>query len=329
VLRADPLDLRLRRSPVLRESMPMRTLPPVTTTASGDAGAGDRASSAGLGAATWPMPVRAFLDGPYLEPTDILLMRERRSLFAWLVSIFTGGFFSKAALVFLVPHREADFARAFVIEAGFRGVDLTEAESFLDYSTRRFDVAVRRLERPWFTDAERNRVRGLMLVYIKARYDFGRLFQNLLVALDRSGFVLLRLFLGPRRAFVRMVNAKRRRSLNRFIGTGFIQWSFREAIAEEVEAGRVPAAALDHVVFSEALRPQSPTEAPPRIDTDDLLSVTADDLAGSTQLVWKYAIINGLAYQVSSNEEFRALVREARKRRRPATAAKPPAGRPS
>ncbi|MFM9943474.1 MAG: hypothetical protein ACKVP7_28750 [Hyphomicrobiaceae bacterium] len=265
---------------------------------------------------SWPMPVAEFLAGAHLEAADILLIRQRRSLFTAAVQILTGGYFSKASMVFLTPHRDEEFTRHFVIEAGFKGVDLTELASYLGNRSRRYHIGVVRFESAWFTLDQRHHVRAHMLTQIKARYDFQRLFHNLLVSLDRSGFVLLRLFLGPRRAYLRMTNARRRRSLDRFIGPGFVQWSYRTTIQQQIEDGHLPPSVLDELVFCDNLLEPDRNGRLPEIDEDDLLSTTADDMARSRRLVWKYAIVDGLAHRAQSFAEFQQIVSEARQRRR-------------
>ena len=55
-------------------------------------------------AETWPMPVAQFLAGNYLQRSDIVLCRGKRSLFSWLIRMATRSYFSHAGLIFLVPN---------------------------------------------------------------------------------------------------------------------------------------------------------------------------------------------------------------------------------
>lgn len=270
--------------------------------------------------ARWPMPVAEFLAGPWLEPADVLLMRKRRSFFAWAIRALTSGYFSKAALVFLVPHRDHDFEKPFVIAAGFGGVDLADLPSYLSLrsSKGRWVVAVKRLEVQWFDAGPRAHVRGLMLAQLQARYDYKRLFWNLATALGRSGFLLLRLLVGTRRALISLRGASRRSKLDRVIGPGFIQWSYYVSTAELIESGAAPASALADVTLLREGRgyKHKPSEAADPPDEEDLFSVTADDLAASSRLAWKFAIVDGFAHRVGTEAEFRSVIAAAGDSRR-------------
>ncbi|MFZ4806187.1 MAG: hypothetical protein ACOYLQ_02945 [Hyphomicrobiaceae bacterium] len=277
--------------------------------------AGDAAVVAGPVAPQWPMPVETFFNGPWLEPSDVLLMRERSSTFANLVRLFTGSFFSKAALVFLVPHREKDFDTPFVIEAAFEGVDLTDLKSFVLSREKRFVIAVKRVECEWFDLEHRHLVRGFMLNYIKADYDYGKLFDNLWASLKGAQFFLLRLVLGPHWALRQITKRRPAERLNKFIGPGLVQWGYWEATKFLVDHKLAPAERLDDVVFRERLFDERAKGKITGFDEDDLLGVTAEDIAKSSRLSWKYAIVNGRVYEVASEGEFYDLLRRLRRLR--------------
>lgn len=265
----------------------------------------------------WPMPVDEFLAGPYLEPADVLLMRQRSSLFARLNRLFTGSFFSKAALVFLVPHREDDFDSPFVIEAAFGGVDLTNMRAFVASRERSYFIAVKRLEESWFELEERHLVRGFMLSHIKAGYDYGKLFDNLWASLRSTGFRFLRIFLGPHWALRQLMKARAKgKGLNKFIGPGFVQWGYYQTAKFLCESKLLPPATLDDIVFSETLRTRKTAGDVAAVAEEDLLGITAEELAKCTRLSWKYAIIDGKVYCTTSEEAFFDLVREGRRLRR-------------
>lgn len=276
----------------------------------------DVAPAAGPPPQRWPMPVEEFLAGPWLETSDVLLMRQRSSTFANLVRFFTGSFFSKAALMFLVPHRERDFDAPFVIEAAFEGVDLTDLRSFVLSKEKRYVIAVKRFEADWFEAEERALVRGFTLNYIKADYDYGKLFDNLWASLKGAHFFLLRIVLGPHWALRQIAKRKPADRLNKFIGPGFVQWGYWETAKFLVDAGLLPADRLEEVVFREKLFDERAKGKIQDFDEDDLLGVTAEDLAKSPSLSWKYAIVGGLVYEVASEKEFYGVLGELRSRRR-------------
>jgi hypothetical protein len=262
----------------------------------------------------WPITVEQFLAGTYLEPADILLMRQRRSTFAFLVRRLTGSYFSKASLIFLVPHREQDFGATFVIESTFRGVDLTDLASFLTAKEKTYVVAVKRYERGWFEQEERNLVRGSMLSHIKAGYDYGRLLDNLWGALGNSAFIFLRVLLGPRWVIRQVLKRSDPSRLNKFVGPGFIQWGYQEMAKRLVDDGLLPRDVLDDVIFRDKLIEDRDRGRIAEIDVDDVLGVTAEDMAKSTKLAWKYAIIDGEVHEISTEEQFYALVKASRQK---------------
>jgi hypothetical protein len=276
--------------------------------------AGDASLVAGPPVPRWPLTIEEFLDGPWLEPADILLMRERSSLFARLVRLFTGSYFSKAAMMFIVPHRERDFAAPYVIEAAFEGVDLTDLSAFVHAREKRFVIAVKRFEANWFEREERHLVRGFMLNHIKADYDYGRLFDNLWAALKGSYFYFIRIILGPYKALRLFTKRKPAERLNKFIGPGFVQWGYWEATKFLVDNGLLPRKTLDDVVFREALLEERANGS--EFSDDDLLSVTAEDLAKSPRLNWKYAIVDGRVWEIESEGAFHALLAELKNERR-------------
>lgn len=267
----------------------------------------------------WPIPVAEFLAGPYLEASDILLMRQRSSWFARLNRILTRSYFSKAALVFLVPHREQDFNATFLIEATFSGVDLTDLASFFAAKERQFVVAVKRLDVPWFEQEERNLVRGFMLQHVHAGYDYGQLFENLASSLDRSRFVLLRFLLGPARALRAITRTRDPNKLNRFVGPGFVQWGFVETARFLIGQGLLSEAAMADVLFHRRLlashrEGMAAEGTAPQFTDEDVLGVTAEDLAKTPKLAWKYAIVDGEVYEISSEADFKKIIRAAKLR---------------
>jgi hypothetical protein len=284
--------------------------------------AGQQVTTADVSAAAgplpprWPMPVEEFLAGPWLETSDVLLMRQRSSTFATLVRIFTGSFFSKAATMFLVPHREKDFDAPFVIEAAFDGIDITDLRSFVLSREKRFVIAVKRFEADWFEAEERALVRGFMLNYIKADYDYGKLFDNLWASLKGAQFFLLRIVLGPHWALRQISKRKPAERLNKFIGPGFVQWGYWETAKFLADAGLLQSDRLEEVVFREKLFDERAKGKIDTIDEDDLLGVTAEDLAKSTRLAWKYVIVGRKVYEVTSEKEFYEVLGELKARRR-------------
>lgn len=263
---------------------------------------------------TWPMSVKDFLSGPYLEPADILIMRQRSNWFARAVRLLTGSFFSKAALVFFVPHHEADFAKPFLIEATFKGIDLTDLESFCNRKDKTYVIAVKRVEAPWFEQEERNLVRGFLINHVKAGYDYGLLFDRFWESIGRSQFVVLRVLFGPHWALRQLTRQRDPVKLNRFIGPGLIQWGYYQAAHSLRDLGLIGPAEVDEVIFRNgiAVDPASGVLSPE--DRLSILAVTAEDFAKSPRLAWKYAILDGDVHRIASEQDFYKLVAASKQR---------------
>lgn len=267
----------------------------------------------------WPMPVSAFLMGPYLQRSDVVLTRKNRDLKSWLIRWATNGSFSHAALVFLVPHQERGFNNSFVIESASSGVDLT---NFMDYvSDRRSIVGIKRMTKPWFNEEVQARVRGRMLNTIKSTYSYAtvvRLARELLA--DIAFGVKSRIY-GPARA----IQTRRDRQIdppNKFICSGLVQMGFVQTLVDMAGEQRLPPEFLSDIVFREDLRQFLPTDwnefsAQEQSEimwefatgfSDLLEAATPEDLASSPQLEWIYVIKRGLVYPATSDDHVRELL---------------------
>jgi hypothetical protein len=245
------------------------------------------------------MTVAEFLAGDHLRRGDIVLCRGRRGMVSRLVRWATRSHFSHAAMVFLVPARDDGFDRAFLIESVASGVDLTPLAYYVEQESGRYDVAIKRLDAPWFTVDVGRQVRGWMLNLIKATYDYGTVWRLAGHALRRLVFGV-----GARTVGLRRMIERRERRGGRvpgdFICSGFVQYGYYRAIEQLVGRGQLPAACLRAVMFSPAL--------PPEPDEADLVAVTPEDLARAPHLAWKYVIREGLVFAVSSRREAYALL---------------------
>lgn len=263
---------------------------------------------------TWPIPVMDFLAGPYLEPADILIMRQRSNWFARAVRLLTGSFFSKAALIFFVPHHETDFAKPFLIEATFTGIDLTDLESFCNRKDKTYVIAVKRVEAPWFEQEERNLVRGFLINHVKAGYDYGLLFDRFWESIGRSQFVLLRVLFGPHWALRQLTKVRDPVKLNRFIGPGLIQWGYYQAAHSLRDIDLIGPAEVNDVIFRNGIAVDPVTGVLNPQDRLSILAVTAEDFAKSPRLAWKYAILDGNVHRVETEQDFYKLVAASKQR---------------
>lgn len=109
----------------------------------------------------------------YLNRGDIILTRGNY-LSSRLIRLIIGGFFSHAALVFLVPQRSRDFNNTFVLESMPTGIGLAKLSSYIGGKYPSEEVAILRMTGAGFDAAYFKQVGALMLDYVKTSYDFGR-----------------------------------------------------------------------------------------------------------------------------------------------------------
>jgi hypothetical protein len=250
----------------------------------------------------FPMPVRRFLAEAetHLQRGDVVLCKGKASLYSWAIRWWTKSEFSHAALVFAVPSREDGFERTFLIEAGTSGVDITDLKHYVIDLSLVYDVAIKRLEQPWMTVAVQRVIRGHMLNFIKASYDYWKV-----VALARS-FLSNAIF--GLSAGVEGIEKAVRRSYRwsktppaRFVCSGFVQFGYMSAVRRLIENGSLPREVIRDVIF----RPGLPAGA----DRSAILATTPEDFAQSDRISWKYAIRRGRVHRVESYDAVKAIFR--------------------
>jgi hypothetical protein len=248
------------------------------------------------------MSVESFLKHAdvLLQRSDIILSRSP-TLSSRLIRAATGGFFSHAGLVFLVPKPEDGFDSTFVLESVSSGVGLANLRDYIDRKRGHSDIVIRRLDAPWFDDAMRAQVRGRMLNHVKARYDYGRVFRMALSVLFGLQLGYSRMAKGQDQSMPDAVRKTRRRRAKwvppQFICSGFVQYGFAEAARRHRHPVR-------EVLFREDLDAR---------DQQGLLAVTPEDIATSGRLTWLYAITRGRVHLVSSYEEAKAVISGAKR----------------
>ncbi len=251
----------------------------------------------GLTKLPFPMRAKAFLEAetPYLQRGDIVLSRSPK-LSSWAIRATTGGYFSHAALVFLVPQPDEGFNNAFLLESTSAGVGLANLQTYIGGRHPHADIAVLRLESPGCDEHYFKQVRGLMLDHVKSGYDYGRVL-NLGLSLNfglRLGWS--RLSKGGQGSMREAIRRTRTRYIKwvppQFICSGFIQYGFVEAM-KRADRSAAP------VLFKEGLSEH---------DRDGILAVTPDDIAQSPKLVWKYVVRRGWVYEVRDYANARKVI---------------------
>ncbi len=267
----------------------------------------------------WPMSVEAFLSGPYLQRSDVVLTRKNRDFKSWFIRWATKGSFSHAALVFLVPHQEKGFNNSFVIESASKGVDLKNLADYLN--DRRSVVGIKRVTGAWFEGDPQSRVRGRMLNSIESKYSYATIAAIGFDFLSQLAFGVRSRVQGARKA----IKGRRAQSLappNEFICSGLVQLGFVNAVAEQIAAGKLPPKTFSNVVFKDNLARFLPadwetfsSDLQHEIVWDfvsgfqeDLEAATPEDLASSPNLDWVYIIQDGKVHPVHTDEEARGLL---------------------
>lgn len=245
----------------------------------------------------FPMPVGKFLSEAemHLKRGDIILSRSR-TLSSHLIRIATGGFFSHAALVFLVPHPEEGFERTFLLESVSSGVGLASMDAYIGGRRPSEEIAILSIVQEGLDDDYFKQVRGLMLNYVKSGYDYHRVFRLALSVLFgfRLGYSRLRKGQGGsmREAITRTRQRRFRWVPPQFICSGFIQYGFVAALLRR-------GADASRVVFRSDLSPR---------DRDGLLAVTPEDIATSGIVTWRFVARRGWVHRVADYEAARKVI---------------------
>ncbi len=244
------------------------------------------------------IPVEEFLAQDRLMRADVVLCRGKK-LSSKLIRWWTRSEFSHAALVFVIPNRDQGFNNTFLIESVSGGVDITDLKHYVEEQSKKYDVAVKRLDEEWFTGGENGSalqrlVRGCMLDFIKAEYDYGTIWYIVRTLISRFLFGVQQRFRGLEKtldtAFEREWQVP-----SQFICSGFVQYGFYEAVRRQIKQGELPAGRLAQVLFRK--------DPPAQVTDRTLLAATPEDLARAPQLAWKYVIVDQQAYEVATEAE--------------------------
>ncbi|MEX0807542.1 MAG: hypothetical protein WD044_02330 [Dongiaceae bacterium] len=263
--------------------------------------------------ASFPIDIDAFLDGGHLSRADIVLVRGT-SLFSRAIRLATRSPFSHAALIFLIPDRQSGFERTFLIEAVPKGISIRGITDVIGAGPSKgpkIALAVLRLERPWFNTDLQKLVRGRMLDFVRAGYDWSTIF-----GIARS--VISGMVLGTasyaramRSSLTRDYEKKRLVPAN-FICSGLVQYGFLRTIFDlsDRDGTIVPIGGVADAIFVPRLfgvDPEKIIARSPRA-LAELLAVTPDEISRAPTLTWKYVLVDGKAHAVASRDEAMAVL---------------------
>lgn len=233
----------------------------------------------------FPMTVKAFFADPdrYLNLGDILLSRSP-TLASRLIRLFSGHFFSHAAVIFLLPQGREHFSHTFVIESLFKGVGIANFETYVGGRTPLEEVGILRLEGQEFSRDFFKRANGTLLNEVNKPYDFHRLWRMAFATVFGLQRILQRMQTTP--------HEFRRWYPRQFICSGFIQYGFYQA----AKSNRIRTA---RVIIKNGL--DNPT-------TDQMMGTTPEDVATSDKLKWKFVIRRGWVYEAASYEDAKRII---------------------
>jgi len=214
-------------------------------------------------------------------------------------------------MVYVIRSPRQGYDHTFIIESGGAGIDIHNIEHYFK-NTKKFDIAVKRLERDWFQDDSdsgglrfRKRVRGFALAEIDDKYDH-RLLLNIGRRLLRQ-LILAFIFpwlrtRTPARRRARIPRIARRLEVNAYICSGFVQWAYYRGVKKVLEeTGDADQAKLQDVIFNPEISREDSEEV--------LLSTTPADLANSDKLAWKYIIKDGVVWKVGSEGDVELILK--------------------
>ncbi|MFN0194430.1 MAG: hypothetical protein ACKVP5_21075 [Aestuariivirga sp.] len=236
----------------------------------------------------FPMPVNRFLKeaNQHLMRGDIIVSRSA-TLSSWAIRLATGGVFSHAALVFLVPDPEDGFENTFLLESVSEGVGIANFRSYLERKAAT-DVGILRLDAPWYDAKLRKLIRGVMLDHVKSGYDFKTAMRIWLAVAFGARLGWFRIRKGRKSSMANAVRTAPKRWVPpQFICSGFVQYGFVELLRR---MGLDPQLAI----FHEGLDPT---------DQNGLLAVTPDDIAKSKKLTWSFVVRRGWVHRAASFEQ--------------------------
>ena len=193
------------------------------------------------------------------------------------------------------------------------------SHAFTDYTSNKSTfIAIKRLRKDWFTAPRQSRVRGVLLDKIKASYDFWaiwRIARNVWFGVQSK-----------MRTKEKTVEAYRKREWNppnEYICSGLVQVGFVEMAIEAIKRGELSPEALREVVFHKEAESRLPPPGTWKylgddakdtainfrdVLSDELFSVTPEDLAQTDKLEWQYFIKDGLVYKVTSYADVMKLI---------------------
>ncbi len=261
----------------------------------------------------FPMEIDEFLDGGLLRRADIVLVRGT-NLFSRAIRFATRSPFSHAALIFLIPDSQSGFERTFLIEAVPKGIKITGIADLVGsgpVGDPKKSIAVLRFERDWFDEKIQKLVRGRMLDFVRAGYDWSTIFGILRSLVWGAAFGAEQFRAIVRSTLEKGYERKRIVPAN-FICSGLVQYGFLRTIFDlsDKDGTVIPIGDVVDAIFNPRLTGIDPGEiiagSPEALA--ELLATTPDQISRAPSLAWKFVVAKGQVHSVANRDEAVAIL---------------------
>ncbi len=251
------------------------------------------------------------VEGGRLKRADILLTRSKGSVWGWLIRRITHCYWNHALIVYAVRDPDQGYDKTLIIDPRMGGINMENIAHYFQ-TPNQYDMAVRRLDREWFqNDSEegglpyRQMVCDISLRETDDEYD--TLPRRTLKRVVRYVTLAYRFLFwrGRRRKHsqTRISPIATRLKINSYSCSGFVQWSYYQGVSRVLH-DREDKTRLQEVIFNPKITGE--------VSDYDLLSTTPADLANNDKLSWKYAVKDGVVWEVSSEDEVSSILNSAK-----------------
>ena len=229
-----------------------------------------------------------------LQPTDILLIHTKRSLWGWIIRFGTHCYWNHALMVCRVGGNKQDHNNIMAVDAKTSGsIVVGKVNEYLRRPDK-YDVAVKRLGADWFDNDGQSlaldlRSRICRIAMNEVQPTLGTRLANTTNQLVRQFTVIWRFLRRKIKKACkqpRLPWSTRPSQVKNFTCGGFVQWCYYMGVLKTIEERDLNRDRLTDVIFNPRLE-EGPTPF-------GLLTTTPADLANCDKLSWEYVIKNGV-----------------------------------
>jgi len=246
--------------------------------------------------------ITELVEGGKLKRADILLAHSKGSCWGGLIRIGTHCYWNHAFILYMVRNPDQGYDETLIIDPRMGVIHLDNIAHYLG-NPRRYDLAVKRLDKEWFQNDSNvgglsycQTVCGIALREVADKSDtrIVRISRGVLRQVRLAYRFIRRRIKYPKPGKKRLSPITKRLMISAYGCGGFIQWSYYLAVSRILEESQDKNRLQDVTFNPRLIEP---------IRQYDLLSVTPADLARSDKLSWKYVVKDGVVWAVSSKEE--------------------------